>query len=199
MGRVTPMLVSAPVGYSAHQHPFEQCKFRFRRRFSASDGRKDTGCATASYHDTLGTHAGEHGKQLPKSRFKQGDAFLRKAEQFWHSAALPYDRLEVPGPGVQALLDSSIRNIYQAREIKNGLPAFQVGPTCYRGLWVVDGSFLLEHLHREVSDTSNGRAAFPEHAVHPDRRAGHQARQRNSQDGSPCSSTAPRWAAATCR
>jgi hypothetical protein len=24
------------------------------------------------------------------------------------------------------------------------LPAFQVGPTCYRGLWIVDGAFLLE-------------------------------------------------------
>ena len=45
---------------------------------------------------------------------------------------------------MQALVDSGIRNIYQAREIKQGLPAFQVGPTCYRGLWVVDGSFLLE-------------------------------------------------------
>ena len=30
------------------------------------------------------------------------------------------------------------------REIKQGLPAFHVGPTVYRGLWVVDGSFLLE-------------------------------------------------------
>ena len=29
-------------------------------------------------------------------------------------------------------------------EIKQGLPAFHVGPTVYRGLWVVDGSFLLE-------------------------------------------------------
>ena len=46
--------------------------------------------------------------------------------------------------GIQALLDSSIRNIWQAREIKKGLPAFQVGPTCYRGLWIVDGAFLLE-------------------------------------------------------
>ena len=76
--------------------------------------------------------------------FRQGDVLLRKSEQFWRNAALPYDRLEVPDPGVQALLDSSIRNIYQAREIKDALPAFQVGPTCYRGLWVVDGSFLLE-------------------------------------------------------
>jgi hypothetical protein len=90
--------------------------------------------------------------------FRQGGAFLRKAEQFWHRAALPYDRLEIPDPGVQALLDSSIRNIYQAREIKDGLPAFQVGPTCYRGLWVVDGSFLLEamtYLGR-AEETRNG-------------------------------------------
>jgi hypothetical protein len=90
--------------------------------------------------------------------FEQGDALLHKAEEFWRRAALPHDRLEIPDPGVQALLDSSIRNIYQAREIKDGLPAFQVGPTCYRGLWVVDGSFLLEamtYLGRE-DETRNG-------------------------------------------
>jgi len=66
------------------------------------------------------------------------------AERYWRRLDLPYGRLEVPDAAVQAQLDAAIRNIYQAREIKNGLPAFQVGPTCYRGLWVVDGSFLLE-------------------------------------------------------
>ena len=66
------------------------------------------------------------------------------AEQYWQKLDLPYGRFEIPDPGIQATLDSSIRNIYQAREIKQGLPAFQVGPTCYRGLWVVDGSFLME-------------------------------------------------------
>jgi hypothetical protein len=86
------------------------------------------------------------------------DSLRRKAERFWQTAPLPYDRLEIPDVGVQALLDSSIRNIYQAREIKKGLPAFQVGPTCYRGLWVVDGSFLLEtmtYLGR-TEETRNG-------------------------------------------
>ena len=68
----------------------------------------------------------------------------REAEQYWSRLDLPYNRFEIPDPGVQAQLDAAIRNIYQAREIKQGLPAFQVGPTCYRGLWVVDGSFLLE-------------------------------------------------------
>ena len=57
---------------------------------------------------------------------------------------MPYGRVQVPDAGIQALVDSSVRNIWQAREIKNGLPAFQVGPTCYRGLWIVDGAFLLE-------------------------------------------------------
>ncbi|MBU6399853.1 MAG: hypothetical protein KGS61_06005 [Verrucomicrobia bacterium] len=74
----------------------------------------------------------------------QAQGLRRQAERFWRKLDLPYDRLEVPDAGVQALLDSAIRNIYQAREIKQGLPAFQVGPTCYRGLWVVDGSFIME-------------------------------------------------------
>ena len=63
---------------------------------------------------------------------------------YWEKAPLPYGRVQVPDAGIQALVDSSIRNIWQAREIKNGLTAFQVGPTCYRGLWIVDGAFLLE-------------------------------------------------------
>jgi hypothetical protein len=67
-----------------------------------------------------------------------------QAVAYWNHASLPYGRVQVPDEGIQALIDSSIRNIWQAREIKNGLPAFQVGPTCYRGLWIVDGAFLLE-------------------------------------------------------
>ena len=71
-------------------------------------------------------------------------ATIEQAVKYWQNAPLPFDRVTVPDAGIQALLDSSIRNIWQAREIKNGLPAFQVGPTCYRGLWIVDGAFLLE-------------------------------------------------------
>ena len=75
---------------------------------------------------------------------KQALACRAAAVKYWQKAPLPYGRVVVPDAGVQALVDSSIRNIWQAREIKNGLPAFQVGPTCYRGLWIVDGAFLLE-------------------------------------------------------
>ena len=76
---------------------------------------------------------------------KQALAARERAVKFWErKAGLPFDRIQVPDAGIQALVDSSVRNIWQAREIKNGLPAFQVGPPCYRGLWIVDGAFLLE-------------------------------------------------------
>jgi hypothetical protein len=75
---------------------------------------------------------------------KQALAWRKGALDYWEKAPLPFGRVQVPDAGVQALVDSSIRNIWQAREIKKGLPAFQVGPTCYRGLWIVDGAFLLE-------------------------------------------------------
>jgi hypothetical protein len=78
------------------------------------------------------------------STVKEALAARDHAIQYWEKAPLPYGHVQVPDAGVQALVDSSIRNIWQAREIKNGMTAFQVGPTCYRGLWIVDGAFLLE-------------------------------------------------------
>ncbi|HEY2468643.1 MAG TPA: hypothetical protein VGI45_12500 [Terracidiphilus sp.] len=41
-------------------------------------------------------------------------------------------------------LISCARNIQQAREVKDGMLVFEVGPTVYRGMWIVDGNFLLE-------------------------------------------------------
>jgi hypothetical protein len=74
----------------------------------------------------------------------EAEAALNSTVRYWQGLGLPYGRIRVPDPAVQAQIDAAIRNIYQAREIKQDLPAFQVGPTCYRGLWVVDGAFLLE-------------------------------------------------------
>lgn len=74
----------------------------------------------------------------------QAIACRNRAVAYWQRAPLPWDRVQLPDARMQALIDAAIRNIWQAREIKNGLPAFQVGPTCYRGLWIVDGAFLLE-------------------------------------------------------
>lgn len=67
-----------------------------------------------------------------------------RARDYWLGLDFPAGVLQLPDPAVRDLLAACIRNIYQAREIKDGLPVFQVGPTCYRGLWVVDGAFILE-------------------------------------------------------
>ena len=75
---------------------------------------------------------------------EQALASRERAVTYWEHAPLPFGRVEVPDADIQALVDSSIRNIWQAREIQQGVPVFQVGPTCYRGLWIVDGAFLLE-------------------------------------------------------
>lgn len=66
------------------------------------------------------------------------------ARDWWENLDLPYNTVQIPDTGIQQMIESSVRNIWQAREIKNGKIAFHVGPTCYRGLWIVDGSFLLE-------------------------------------------------------
>jgi hypothetical protein len=82
----------------------------------------------------------------PRSKsFDAAQLSRRHAIDYWEKKSLlPFDRIQVPDLEIQGLIESSIRNIWQAREIKKGLPAFQVGPTCYRGLWIVDGAFLLE-------------------------------------------------------
>jgi hypothetical protein len=64
--------------------------------------------------------------------------------RWWDAAGLPFDTIQIPDSGIQGMIQSCVRNIWQAREIKHDKPAFHVGPTVYRGLWVVDGSFLLE-------------------------------------------------------
>jgi hypothetical protein len=72
------------------------------------------------------------------------EAQRSRSAQYWDTLDLPYDVISVPDRRIQSLLDSSVRNIYQARDLERGLPAFHVGPTVYRQLWIIDGAFLLE-------------------------------------------------------
>lgn len=74
-------------------------------------------------------------------------AALEAERAFWNSLPLPALPLHVPDPGIMDMVTACARNILQAREVVDGAPVFQVGPTIYRGLWVVDGHFLLEAGH----------------------------------------------------
>ncbi len=69
---------------------------------------------------------------------------LDQERRHWDALELMPHALEVPDPDLQDLLIACSRNILQAREREDGLPILHVGPTIYRGLWLVDGHFLLE-------------------------------------------------------
>lgn len=69
---------------------------------------------------------------------------LAEVQRFWNGFPLLRNAFQVPDPAVMDMVVALARNILQAREIKDNLPVFQVGPTCYRGLWIVDGHFFLE-------------------------------------------------------
>lgn len=86
--------------------------------------------------------AGSAGSLDPSVTPDQLLAELRAWWQQWHASNAP---VSWSLPGTQGdFLIACARNIQQAREVKKDRLVFEVGPTVYRGLWIVDGNFLLE-------------------------------------------------------
>lgn len=72
------------------------------------------------------------------------DDLLSETRDFWKQWK-PFGTTDWSYPERHGeFLTACARNIQQAREVKDGRLVFQVGPTVYRGLWIVDGNFLLE-------------------------------------------------------
>jgi hypothetical protein len=72
------------------------------------------------------------------------EVLLEETREFWRSwKPFGSTNWSYPGPHGE-FLTACARNIQQAREVKNDRLVFEVGPTQYRGLWIVDGNFLLE-------------------------------------------------------
>lgn len=69
---------------------------------------------------------------------------LQVATAWWQKNCPSASAISVPDTGVQDMVEGSLRNIFQSRDIRKGKKSFSVGPTEYRGLWLADGSFLLE-------------------------------------------------------
>jgi hypothetical protein len=77
-------------------------------------------------------------------RLQDPGSLLAEVREFW-SQWKPFGQTSWSYPKKHGeFLTACARNIQQAREEKNGRLVFQVGPTVYRGLWIVDGNFLLE-------------------------------------------------------
>ena len=85
----------------------------------------------------------------PAERLRDGlaapEALLNETRAYWRSWRAFDGAVAWQLPGRYGeFLRACARNILQAREMKDGRLTFQVGPTVYRGLWVVDGHFILE-------------------------------------------------------
>ncbi len=77
-------------------------------------------------------------------RLQDCDSLLAGSRDFWGKWK-PFGQTAWSYPQKHGeFLTACARNIQQAREVKNNRLVFQVGPTVYRGLWIVDGNFLLE-------------------------------------------------------
>ena len=97
------------------------------------------------------------------------DAALRWAQQYWESAQPFRTAFEIPDPAIHAMLEACGRNILQAREVIRDAYCYQVGPSEYRGLWFVDGYFILESvcLMGRAAESNDGIQEILSHA-HPD-------------------------------
>lgn len=74
----------------------------------------------------------------------QPDALIQEVREFWKQWG-PFGSVAWSYPGKHGeFLIACARNIQQAREVKDSRLVFEVGPTMYRNLWIVDGNFLLE-------------------------------------------------------
>ena len=70
---------------------------------------------------------------------------LAEARAYWAKWQAFSGEVKWQLPGIYGeFLTACARNLLQAREVRDGRLTFQVGPTVYRGLWVVDGNFILE-------------------------------------------------------
>lgn len=75
---------------------------------------------------------------------QQPDTLIEEIREFWKQWK-PFGSVAWSYPDEHGeFLVACARNIQQAREVKNDKLVFQVGPTLYRNLWIVDGNFLLE-------------------------------------------------------
>ena len=89
----------------------------------------------------------QEGQEIDKIKegLESPDRLLAEAREYWQNWTPFEGKVQWQLPRQHGeFLAACARNLQQAREEKQGRITFQVGPTVYRGLWVVDGNFILE-------------------------------------------------------
>ena len=83
-------------------------------------------------------------------------AALAHSRESWKNIPLPFGRITVADPAIQAFVDASIRTLYQSRENINGQSQFNSSFTLYRGLWAGDAVYVT-NLAAMLGDSATGR------------------------------------------
>lgn len=134
--------------------------FLTSRPHAVSAHKSETGWILALPHGTSKVELiAIHGYGLPENIVEVPDlAKERERAMTWwvNEADLPNNRIEVPDPKIQGLLNASIRSLFQIREQVDGYRQFQPGPTVYRGLWAGDGAWQAEAVTM-LGDTAAAR------------------------------------------
>ena len=80
-----------------------------------------------------------------EDRLDKHDELIAEVRTFWQQWKSYEGNVQWNVPSSYGnFYTACVRNMVQAREIKEKKKVFQVGPTVYRGLWIIDGNFLLE-------------------------------------------------------
>ena len=98
-------------------------------------------------------------QDLAAARSLPLEAALAQTRARWAKFGLPFDRVTVADPAIQAMIEASIRTIYQARETINGHTQFDSSFSLYRGLWAGDAVYLA-NLASQLGDSAAARATL---------------------------------------
>jgi len=77
----------------------------------------------------------------------------------WGTFAIPFDRITVADPKIQAFIDASLRTLWQARETINGHTQFNSSFSLYRGLWAGDAVYVT-NLASQLGDSAAARSTL---------------------------------------
>jgi hypothetical protein len=77
----------------------------------------------------------------------------------WQMFGIPFDRITVGDPAIQAMIEAALRTLYQARETVNGRTQFDSSFSLYRGLWAGDAVYITS-LASALGDSQAARQTF---------------------------------------
>lgn len=92
-------------------------------------------------------------KRAVKQNF---EAAYRQTRERWSKYSIPFGRITVADPAIQAMIDASIRNLYQGLESINGQMQFNSSFSLYRGLWAGDAVYMTM-LAAQLGDSASAR------------------------------------------